>query len=70
MGIRNESQTVEEYLAGHQHDKTATAVWNQFQSVMNRVAAVFPNCRTPMKGVNWGTFYELLKDESTRALIP
>ena len=48
----------------HQHDKTATALWSHFQSVINRVEAVFPNYRSPMKGVDWGGLYGRLKDES------
>ena len=62
--IKDEGQTVEEYMAGHQHDKTATALWSHFQSVINRVEAVFPNYRNEMKGVDWGGLYGQLKDES------
>ena len=62
--IKDERQTVEEYMAAHQHDKTATALWSHFQSVINRVRAVFPNCRKPMKGVDWGGLYGQLIDES------
>ena len=40
--IKDKGQTVEEYMAAHQHDKTATALWSHFQSVINRVEAVFP----------------------------
>ena len=62
--IKDEGQTVEEYMAAHQHDRTATALWSHFQSVINRVEAVFPKYRTPMKGVDWGWLYGQLKDES------
>ena len=62
--IKEEGQTVEEYMGAHQHDKTATALWNHFQSVINRVKAVFPKYRKPMKGVDWGGLYEQLEDES------
>ncbi|MXZ42754.1 MAG: DUF262 domain-containing protein [Caldilineaceae bacterium SB0666_bin_21] len=62
--IKSEDQTVEDYMAAHQHDKTATALWNHFQSVITRVEAVFPNYRTSMKGVDWGGLYGQLKDES------
>ena len=51
-------------MGAHQHDKTATALWNHFQSVINRVKAVFPNYRRPMKGVDWGGLYGQLEDES------
>ena len=62
--IKNEGQTVEEYMAAHHHDRTATALWSHFQAVVNRVEAVFPNYRRPMKGVDWGGLYGQLKDES------
>ena len=62
--IKGEGQTVEDYMAAHQHDNTATALWNHFQSVINRVEAVFPKYRKPMKGVDWGGLYGQLKDES------
>ncbi len=62
--IKDEGQTVEEYMATHQHDMTATALWNHFQSVINRVNAVFPNYRKQMKGVDWGGLYGQLEDES------
>ena len=62
--IKDQGQTVEEYMAAHQHDMTAIALWSHFQSVINRVEAVFPNYRAPMKGVDWGGLYGRLKDES------
>ena len=62
--IKDEGQTVEEYMAARQHDKTATALWSHFQSVINRVEAVFPHYRKQMKGVDWGGLYGQLKDES------
>ena len=62
--IKDEGQTVEEYMAAHQHDKTATVLWSHFQSVINRVEAVFPKYRGPMKGVDWGGLYAHLKDEN------
>ena len=61
--IKDEGQAVEDYMAEHQHDKTATALWNHFQSVINRVKAVFPNYRKQMKGLDWGGYYAQLKDE-------
>ena len=61
---KDEGQTVEEYMGAHQRDPTATALWNHFQSVINRVEAVFPHYRKQMKGVDWGGLYELLRDES------
>ena len=62
--LKDEGQTVEEYMAAHQHDRTATALWSHFQAVLNRVEAVFTNYRNEMKGVDWGGLYGRLKDES------
>ena len=62
--IKGKDQTVEDYMAAHQHDKTATALWSHFQSVINRVEAVFPKYRKQMKGVDWGGLYGQLKDEN------
>ena len=49
---------IEVYMGNHQHDKSAVALWNHFQSVINWVKAVFPNYRREMKGIDWGTLYE------------
>ena len=62
--LKDEGQTVEDYMGAHQHDPTATALWNHFQSVINRVKAVFPKYRKPMKGVDWGGLSGYLQDES------
>ena len=62
--IKDEGQTIEDYMGAHQHDMTATALWNHFQSIITRVEAVFPSYRTPMKGVDWGGLYGQLQDES------
>ena len=62
--LKDEGQTVEDYMGAHQHDPTATTLWNHFQSVINRVEAVFPKYRNPMKGVDWGGLYGCLQDES------
>ena len=61
--IKNDDQTIEEYMAVHQHDMTATSLWNHFQAVINLVQAVFPEYRNEMKGVDWGGLYTQLKDK-------
>lgn len=53
---------VDVYMGNHQHDKSAVALWNHFQSVINWVKAVFPNYRREMKGIDWGTLYEKYHD--------
>lgn len=62
--IKDKNQSIDQYMGEHQHDNTAVALWNHFQSVINQVKAVFPNYRTPMKGVKWGELYEDLKDKN------
>ncbi len=62
--IKDENQTVKDYMGAHQHDPTATALWDHFQSIITRVEALFPKYRAPMKGVDWGGLYEQLTDES------
>lgn len=62
--LKDKGQAVEGYMGTHQHDPPATALWNHFQSVINRVKAVFPEYCNPMKGVEWGGLYSCLRDES------
>lgn len=55
---------IEAYMAKHQHDANALALWQYFQSVMTWVDATFPNKRKKwMKGQNWGGLYNRFKDE-------
>lgn len=54
---------IEEYMAEHQHDPNATALWRYYQSVINWVSATFPKKRDSMKGVDWGGLYDNYKDE-------
>ena len=61
---KDKDQSIEEYMGVHQDDPTATALWSHFQTVIDRVKAVFPTYRKQMKGVDWGGLYEQLKDES------
>jgi hypothetical protein len=54
---------IEEYMAVNQHSPNANELWLYFQSVINRVKVVFPNYRKEMKGINWGSLYNQLKDQ-------
>lgn len=54
---------IEQYMAEHQHDPTAIALWNYFQSVISWVRATFTKKRKFMKGVNWGALYNEFKDK-------
>ncbi|MBC6442059.1 MAG: DUF262 domain-containing protein [Rhodobacteraceae bacterium] len=48
---------VEGYMAARQHDKSAVALWNHFQAVINWVQATFPEYRREMRGLKWGSLY-------------
>lgn len=55
---------IDVYMANHQHDKNALALWQYFQSVITWVQGTFINKRTKfMKGVDWGSLYNEFKDE-------
>lgn len=54
---------IEVYMANHQHDADASALWIYFQSVITWVCAKFKIYRTVMKGVDWGTLYNEHKDD-------
>ena len=54
---------IESYMATHQHDQNASALWIYFQSVITWVGATFTKKRRFMKGVDWGTLYNQYKDE-------
>ncbi len=55
---------IEQYMAKHQHDQNASALWRYFQDVISWVEATFTTKRTKfMKGVDWGTLYNKYKNE-------
>lgn len=54
---------IEEYMAKHQHDPNASALWRYFQDVITWVQSVFTVKRVKfMKGVEWGPLYNQFKD--------
>lgn len=61
---------IETYMANHQHDQNANALWMYFQSVITWVEGTFIQKRKFMKGVDWGVLYNKFKDEvyDTKAL--
>lgn len=63
--INNED--VAGYMAKHQHDKNANALWTYFQDVIAWVRKVFPNYRKEMANVNWGELYNEYKDKKLNA---
>ena len=54
---------IENYMAEHQHDQNASALWIYFQSVITWVSVTFTKKRKFMKGVDWGTLYNKYKDK-------
>lgn len=49
---------IEPYMAKHQHDGNAVALWNHFSNVINWAKGLFPKYRKEMKGVDWGILYK------------
>jgi hypothetical protein len=52
---------IEDYMAKHQHDKTADELWNYFQNVIAWVREIFTNYRREMSTVPWGALYNQFK---------
>jgi hypothetical protein len=55
--------SIEQYMAEHQHEPNANELWLYFQSVINWVKVVFPKYRKEMKGIAWGLLYNQFKDQ-------
>lgn len=54
---------IESYMGNHQHDSDANELWLYFRGVIEWVKAVFPVYRREMKGLDWGLWYNILKQE-------
>ena len=55
---QKEGISINEFMAQHQHDPTAQALWSYFHNVIDWVEATFPNKRKKeMKGLPWGIYY-------------
>ena len=59
-----DGETIEAYMAKHQHDPSAVTLWNYFRSVIDWVQAIFPKYRKEMKCLPWGLFYNEHKDRT------
>lgn len=55
---------IEQYMADHQHDPNANALWMYFNSVITWVQTIFPTYRREMKGVAWGELYNEFNDKN------
>lgn len=53
---------IEAYMAEHQHDPNASALWRYFNDVIEWVKATFKVYRKEMKGIDWGSLYNQYKD--------
>lgn len=51
------SQSIEDFMAKHQKNKSAVKLWNHFSSVVEWVDTMFPYYRKEMKGLDWGGLY-------------
>lgn len=57
-------EEIREYMARHQNDANALALWNHFRSVITWVEGTFVKKREKfMQGVNWGMLYDRYKDK-------
>lgn len=57
----------EGYMATHQHDANATALWLHFNAVITWVKATFPTYRKEMKKVDWGNLYARFGEQTLDA---
>lgn len=62
---------IEDYMAAHQLDADAQELWTYWQAVFDWVKRVFPNQDSArarlMKGLPWGRFYNVHKDDKLNA---
>lgn len=56
-------EAISGYMALHQHDSDAQALWVYFQKVIGWVKTIFPKYRREMKGVEWGDLYNRYHEE-------
>ncbi len=55
--------TIEGYMARHQHDTNAEPLWAHFKQVIEWVEATFTVYRKEMKGLDWGGFHSQHKEQ-------
>ena len=59
---RDGIESIEQYMALHQHDENANQIWIYYKRVIEWVQTIFPNARKEMKGIEWGLLYNDFKD--------
>lgn len=62
MVNRDGLDSVEEYMALHQHDDNANQIWIYFKRVIEWVQTIFLKYRREMKGIHWCYLYNEYKD--------
>lgn len=55
---------IKEYMAAHQHDADAKELWKYFKAVVKWIETVFPQKRSIMQTVDWGTLYAKHRDSN------
>ena len=55
--------SIEGYMAIHQHKPNANSLWLYFRSVIAWVEATFPTYRNEMKGIEWGELYNAFNEQ-------
>lgn len=56
---------IEDYMARHQHDPDASALWSYFRNVIDWVQAKFIKTRSEMKQVAWGSLYNKYGEDAS-----
>ena len=65
-----QNKTIKQYMAEHQHDKTADELWQYFQNVIHWVRTHFLKLyKKEMKQVEWGLLYNRYKDTTLTATV-
>jgi 5-methylcytosine-specific restriction endonuclease McrA len=49
---------IKQYMADHQNDENADALWSHFRKVIEWVQNIFTDYYREMKGINWGQLYD------------
>jgi len=60
------TQTIEGYMAQHQHDPNANNLWTYFQNVLNWAITNFDmkKFKKIMKGLDWALYYDMYYDKT------
>lgn len=56
--------SIEAYMAIHQHEHNASILWRYFSDVIKWLETTFTKKRKFMKGVDWGSLYNVYKDKT------